>query len=704
MSEPTQTTSSARAREAAGRGEWQQAFDLLIAGDASTPLNGPDLALLAGVAYAAGRLDVTISAWERAHAQSVQAGDHLSAAGAAVRVAMHLLFDTALMAPVRGWIKRAERLLEGYDETPVHAWLAVVRNYERLLSGDFERARHWARQAIAIGTKCDPAAAAIGRVAEARGLILTGDVSQGLGLLDDAAGAVVSGELDPLSTGIVYCELVCALQAVGQYDLAEEWTAAMERWRHGQPVGSVHGRCRVHRAEILRLRGSYPEAEQEVLLACEELRPYLRREFGWPLTELGRIRLRRGDIQGAEEAFLAAHEVGWDPQPGLALVHLAKGEVALAAQSIRAALEHPLSVPSKELPPNTELRRAPLLEAQVEIEVAAGNLDLARAAADQLSHIAVVFESKAFAASAALAHGRVALAEGDTARARHDFEQAVHLWSQVGAPYETALARMGLGRAHRAEGNEERATLEFQVARMGFERVEAMDQAAEAVRACGDAGRDDRNARERLPRARPALGGRGADENVFRREGDYWSVAFEGQTVHVRDLKGLRYLARLLADPGREFHVLDLVAVERGRSGAAGRGPERGPGSSSGLDASVLLDAQAKEAYRRRLAEINEDIEEARDLRDDERAAQAEVERDFLVRELARAVGLGGRNRRVDSASERARASVTRAVRQSMARIHEHHPSLGEHLDRAIRTGTYCAYLPDPRVPPLWKL
>ena len=208
---------------------------------------------------------------------------------------------------------------------------------------------------------------------------------------------------------------MCALQALAQYDLAEEWTEAMEQWRHGQPVGSVHGRCRVHRAEILRLRGSYLEAEKEALLACEELRPYLRREFGWPLTELGRIRLRRGDIQGAEEAFLAAHEVGWDPQPGLALVHLAKGDVALAAQSIRAALEHPLNVPSKELPPNTELRRAPLLEAQVEIEVAAGNLDLARAAADQLSRIAAVFESKAFAASAALARGRVALAEGDTA-------------------------------------------------------------------------------------------------------------------------------------------------------------------------------------------------------------------------------------------------------------------------------------------------
>jgi hypothetical protein len=166
----------------------------------------------------------------------------------------------------------------------------------------------------------------------------------------------------------------------------------------------------------------------------------------------------------------------------------------------------------------------------------------------------------------------------------------------------------------------------------------------------------------------------------------------------------LRYLARLLADPGREFHVLDLVAAERGWSRDVGSRTERGLTISSGLNAGVLLDAEAKEAYRRRLTEIEEDIEEARDFGDAERVAQAEDERDILVRELARAVGLGGRDRQVGSASERARASVTRAIRQAMVRIQDYHPILGEHLERAIRTGTYCAYLPDPRIPVGWKL
>ena len=421
-------------REAASSGDWPRAYGLLVRADEHTRLTVEDLGLLAEVAYATGHLDVTLEAWERAHAAAVRAGDLLTAAGAATRVALHLLMDTALMAPIRGWVRRAERLLEGYDETPVHAWLAVIRGYERLMMGDLGAARDWARRAIAVGSTCDPAAAAFGRVAEAHAVILAGDVGRGLDLIDEAGVATISGELDAISTGMLYCELVCMLQGLAQYDLAEEWTEAMERWRHRSGVGSVHGRCRVHRAEILRLRGASAEAEQEALAACAELRPYLRREFGWPLTELGRIRLQLGDLAGAEEAFLEAREAGWDPEPGLALVRLAQGDVGLALASVRAALDQPLNVPSKELPPNTDLRRAPLLAAHVEIEVAAGDLLGARDAADDLARVAARYESRALAASAAMADGRVRLAAGDTAGARKAFETAVRLWTLVGPP------------------------------------------------------------------------------------------------------------------------------------------------------------------------------------------------------------------------------------------------------------------------------
>src|SRR5262249_9886142 len=336
----------------------------------------------------------------------------------------------ALMAPVRGWLSRAERLLEGREPTPVHAWLAVVRSYERLLSGDIGAAPEWARRAVDLGTRLDPGAAAIGRAAHAPGPIGPGKVRGGLSALDEAGVAMLTGEIDPMSTGVVYCEVVCALQALAQYDLAEQWTQAMERWARVNAIGSLHGRCRVHRAEILRLRGSCAEAEKEALCACEELRPYLRRELGWPLTELGRIRQNRGDLDGAEEAFLAAHESGWDPEPGLSLVHLARGDVGAAAAGIRTALEHPSSVPSTELPPNTDLRRAPLLEAAVEIEVAAGELPRARRAAEELSKIAATYESKALVASATLARARIELADGHPEDACRSFEQTARLWSE----------------------------------------------------------------------------------------------------------------------------------------------------------------------------------------------------------------------------------------------------------------------------------
>src|SRR5215210_34329 len=418
-----------RARDAVASGDWETGYGLLMDADADGLLGPADLPLLAEAAYAAGHLDVTIEAWERAHALGVAAGDPVAAAGAAVRVAMHLLLDTALMAPVRGWLGRAERLLEGQEETPAHAWLAAVRAYERMLTGDLRGSREWSERAIAVGSRCEPAACAVGRVAAARLRILDGDVDEGLALLDEVGVAAASGDLDPLSSGLVYCELVCALQGLAQYDVAEEWTQAMERWCQTNAIGSLRGRCRVHRAEILRLRGACDEAEREALEACDELSPYLRREMGWPLSELGRIRLRKGDIDGAEQALLAAHRVGWESEPGLSLVRLAQGDTHAAAAGIRDALDRPSPVPSKELPPDTDLQRAPLLEAQVEIEIAAGDLGRAGAAADELQRVAARFQSKALVAGATLARGRVRLAEGKAADAARCCSEAARLWN-----------------------------------------------------------------------------------------------------------------------------------------------------------------------------------------------------------------------------------------------------------------------------------
>jgi hypothetical protein len=341
----------------------------------------------------------------------------------------------------------------------------------------------------------------------------------------------------------------------------------------------------------------------------------------------------------------------------------------------------------------------------VEIAAALGDLSRARWAADELHRIAAVFGSRALVATAATAAGRLRLSEGDVPGSRRDFASAVHLWGEIGAPYEAAIARMGLARACRAGGNMEGARIEYEAARAAFEQVGAARHAHQADRACAEpAGDGGAGTPPRDPLAPTAGVGPGAGQpllsvTALRREGEYWSLSFDGQIVRLRDVKGLRYLARLLAEPRREFHVLDLVALERGSTENLAAAVEPGLSFRAGGSAIPVLDARAKESYRRRLAEIDEDLEDARGAGDVERETRADHERTFLIRELARAVGLGGRDRQASSDSERARASVTRALRAALGRIREHAPVVGEHLGHCVRTGTYCAYLPDPRVP-----
>jgi hypothetical protein len=185
----------------------------------------------------------------------------------------------------------------------------------------------------------------------------------------------------------------------------------------------------------------------------------------------------------------------------------------------------------------------------------------------------------------------------------------------------------------------------------------------------------------------------------FRREGEYWTVAFGGAVVRMRDAKGLGYLARLLRDPHREFHVLDLLVGDPPRGSDAAR--EDGLVTAA-PDAGVVLDAPAKRAYRERIADLEMEIEQARRWNDVERAARVEDELDALTRGLAGALGLGGRDRRAASDSERARTSVTKAVRRAVERLEAEIPELGRHLSLAVHTGTFCSYEPDPRAPVTW--
>ena len=680
-------------RDAIADRQWATALQLLDdAGPAGR--SAAALELRAEAAYGGGDPEGSVAAWEDLYALHLAAGDDVSAARAAAMVAMYLMIDTGLMAPIRGWLRRAERLIADAGETPVHAVVAMVRTYERLWCGDMETAGANAVLAIELGTRygIEPSVL-IGRVATARLLIFEGQTAEGLEMLDDIALTLMSGAVDDMTSGMAYCELICAVQGLAMYERAGEWTRAMEHWRHDSAFGGFSGRCRVHRAEMFRLTGPCDRAEEEALEACEELRPWMRREFGWPLTELGNIRLRKGDLAGAEEAFIAAHANAWMPQPGLALLRLAQGDGATATALIADAIDHPFDVPSKERPPYGGLRLAPLLDAQVEIAVAVGDVATARRAADQLSEVAASFSSPALAASAELGQGRAALAEGDAERSAPHCERAAAAWIEIGAPYEAAAARMVLGQARHLAGNIEGAAVEWQAARRAFDDFGAVLRSADAARALSD----------RAPR--PTAVSVEAADCIFRCDGDTRTVCFDGTTVLLHDLKGFRYLERMLAEPGREFHVLDLVAVERGSLPTVPHGvaaDQDGLVASDGGHAGLHLDDQARAAYRRRLSEIDEDIDDATTMNDQARLALAIDDREYLIAELSRAVGLGGRARLAGATAERARTSVTRSIRYALSRLAEHHPSLGRHLTQAVGTGTYCVYRPDPRVPVEW--
>ncbi|MGH7207181.1 MAG: hypothetical protein ACREI2_13345, partial [Nitrospiraceae bacterium] len=198
--------------------------------------------------------------------------------------------------------------------------------------------------------------------------------------------------------------------------------------------------------------------------------------------------------------------------------------------------------------------------------------------------------------------------------------------------------------------------------------------------------------------------------SVFRREGEYWSIAFETDVFRVKDAKGLRFIARLLKTPGREFHSMDLVAAEEGRREETAMPQVLGSAAeritlrtAAWADTGEVLDAEARAAYRRRLAELEEELEEAQAWSDPERAARAREEMDFLVQELSAATGLGRRVRKTGSAAERARVNATKAIKAALVRIREHSPALARHLASTIKTGTFCSYTPDPRLPISWQ-
>jgi class 3 adenylate cyclase len=460
--------SLAAAREAASRHAWREAY-AAYAGLDGPDLTAEDLERYAEAAWWMGKLDEAISLRERSHAGFAAAGEKLKAA----RVALILSWDYSnrgAFSVSHGWFAKAERMLEEEPESAEHALLVLTRAVDAMFGegrladaiAEFERAFELARR---YGDRDTQVLALSGK---GRALIKSGEIEQGLALLDEATAAAVSGEVKPYSTGLVYCITISSCQDLGDYRRAAEWTEAANRWCDRLDVTGFPGACRIHRAEIMRLRGDLHDAERVAMAACEELGDFDRFITAGGYYEIGEIRRRLGDFVAAEEAYGKANELGGDPQPGLSLLRLAEGKLDAAVAGITRALQDADD-------PLSRLKRLP---AQVEIAVAAGDLRTARAATAELERIVDSYKiggrrAPAFDATVNVASGRIALADGDADGAVACLRAARDEWKQVGAPYETAQARMLLGVAFRRQGDEHAATAELEAALATVERLGA---------------------------------------------------------------------------------------------------------------------------------------------------------------------------------------------------------------------------------------
>lgn len=465
MSQVIESDLLERGRAAAAKHAWREAFDLLRAADSERELAPQDLQQYAEAAWWTGRLEDCISARERAFAGYMEEGSPRAAAVIGIQIAQDY-FSKLAHSMGAGWFNRAERLLQQEGDCSEQGWLSMMHAMDALAMGKYELALDSARKTLDIGTRFgNPDLQAIGLLLEGKSLLKSGHVQEGLALLDEATVAAVSGDVGPYMTGIIYCMAISATASLADYDRAGQWTEASKRWCERQSIAGFPGVCRVHRAEIMRLRGSWAEAEQEARRALHELQNFNLEFAAFGFYEVGEIRLRMGDLEEAKDAFRQAHELGHEPQPGLALLQLAEGNVRAAAASIKRALEEPML---------DKLARCRLLTPQVTISLAAGDMETARAAAAEAETIADEFDSPVLQACALLARGELQLAEGNAAAAVGSCRQSSRLWREADLPYEAARARMALGVALRECGDEDGALLELHAARTTFDKLGAV--------------------------------------------------------------------------------------------------------------------------------------------------------------------------------------------------------------------------------------
>lgn len=454
----------AAGRAALAERRWADAIGHLEVADGTQPLDGVDLDGLGEASWWLGKLSDAIAYRERAFAAHDASGDRALAARTALTLVTYLS-QRSESSIAAGWLRRAERLLDGQSESAAHAWLLRPRLNQALGRGDLDAALVLADQILDIGIRLgDRDLEAVGLHDRGRVLISLGRVVEGLDALDEAVVMAVSGDVSPYPTAMVYCNATIACEDLTDFRRAGEFAEAAQRWCDRQAIAGFPGMCRVRRVEIIRLRGAWAQAELEARRACAELVDFQPSYAGEGFYQVGEIRRRMGDLAGAEEAFGQAHRLGRDPMPGLALVRHAQGKSEAAANLLTRALAEP---------GHTPLSRARLLPAEVEVAIAIRDIGRAEAATATLESTAAIYQTNLLRAEAGVARGLVALATDEPEAAIGPLRGAIREWQATDAPYEAALAQTALGEAYRAAGDADSAALEFAAASSAFESLGA---------------------------------------------------------------------------------------------------------------------------------------------------------------------------------------------------------------------------------------
>jgi DNA-binding CsgD family transcriptional regulator len=454
-----------RGRDAFARRAWTTAYTELDAADRILPLEPEDLERLAVAARMIGKDSDCAELWARAHRACLDAGNVPRAARYAFWLAFGLL-DRGEMAQGSGWLARGQRLLDeaGLDCVE-HGYLILP-----MAIGGMDESPAGSRDAftrvLEIAARFDDKTlAAMGRMGLGRSLIRLGGAAEGVPLLDDVMIAIMAGEAHPMVIGDLYCGVIEGCWEIFDIRRAREWTESLSEWCDSQPdLVPFRGQCLVHRAQVLQLQGAWQDALAEAERACESLSdPPGQAAVGLAFYERAELYRLLGDFPRAENDYRLAGK--WSsPYPGLAQLRLMQGRIDVARNAIELCLGET----------DDGIARSRLLPASVEILLAARDLAGARAAADELNRIAHGLEAPPMLRAFALAAtGSVRLAEDDPAGARPVLRDARAAWQELDAPFEIARVRVSMAIACRRLGDDDGAEIELDAARHAFEQLGA---------------------------------------------------------------------------------------------------------------------------------------------------------------------------------------------------------------------------------------